>query len=105
MNSDLLLHILDTQLMRESMISFMSVLMKSMQKDNFYVKTRMAVQDTVALFYVVRCLASNFQIDFYLPCLVEMLSDLLDCERCSLYLFDRAADELYCKVMTGRTKR
>lgn len=43
--------------------------------------------------------------EFYLPSLVEMLSDMLECERCSLYLYDRAQDELYCKVITGRTKR
>ena len=48
-NSDLLVHILDTQMMKESMISFMASLIKStgssgqMQKDNFYVKTRVAV--------------------------------------------------------------
>lgn len=33
-----------------------------------------------------------------------MLSDLIDVERCSLYLYDRLKDELYCKVITGRMK-
>ncbi len=34
-----------------------------------------------------------------------MVSDLVDCERCSVYLYDRGAEELYMKVVTGRVKR
>lgn len=105
-NSDLLIQILDTQLMKESMISFMAHIMRAgAQKDNFYVKTRSAIQDTVALFYVVKNIASNTQLEFYLPSLVEMMSDLVDAERCAMYLYDRAQDELYCKVITGRIKK
>lgn len=91
-NSDMLMHILDTQLMKESMISFMAQLMKTgggQQKDNFYIKTRMAIQDTVALYYVMRQIGTSSQLEFYLPSLVEMVSDLLDCERCAVYLYDR----------------
>lgn len=33
-----------------------------------------------------------------------MISDLLDVERCSIYLYDKMKDELYCKVITGRMK-
>lgn len=74
------------------------------QKDNFYVKTRGCVQDTLALYYVVKNIANcSSQMDFYLPSLVEMLSDMIDCERCSIYLYDRQMDELYCKIITGGT--
>jgi hypothetical protein len=74
-------------------------------KDNFYIKTRMAIQDTVALFYVIKNIERNEKIDFYLPCLVEMLREILDSERSSIFLFDRQADELYCKFVTGRFKK
>ena len=33
-----------------------------------------------------------------------MISDLIDVERCSIFLYDRVKDELYCKVITGRLK-
>lgn len=33
-----------------------------------------------------------------------MVADLLDVERCSIYLYDRVKDEIYCKVITGRMK-
>jgi len=33
-----------------------------------------------------------------------MVADLLGVERCSIYLFDKHKDELYCKVITGRLK-
>jgi hypothetical protein len=46
----------------------------------------------------------NNQTEFYLPRLVEMISDLIDVERCSIFLYDRIKDELYCKVITGRLK-
>lgn len=34
-----------------------------------------------------------------------MMGDLVDAERCAIYLYDRAQDELYCKVITGRIKK
>ena len=33
-----------------------------------------------------------------------MLADLIDVERCSIYLYNKSNDELYCKVITGRLK-
>ena len=39
-----------------------------------------------------------------MPRLVELLSDLIDVDRTSLFLYDRVKDELYCKVITGRLK-
>lgn len=40
----------------------------------------------------------------YLISKVEMLSSLLEVERCAMYLYDKSTDELYCKVITGRIK-
>jgi len=39
-----------------------------------------------------------------LPRLVEMLSDLLDVERCSIFLYDGVKDSIFCKVITGRLR-
>ena len=39
-----------------------------------------------------------------MPRLVEMLSDLLDVERCSVFLYDGVKDQLFCKVITGRLR-
>ena len=33
-----------------------------------------------------------------------MLSDLLEVERCSIFLYDGQKDQLYCKVITGRLR-
>lgn len=33
-----------------------------------------------------------------------MLSDLLDVERCSVFLYDGLKDNLFCKVITGRLR-
>ena len=33
-----------------------------------------------------------------------MLSDLLDVERCSIFLYDGVKDQLFCKVITGRLR-
>ena len=73
-------------------------------KDNFFLKSRMAIQDTICLHYIVKNIAKNNAVEFYLPRFVEMLAELLDVERCSLYLYNKANDELYCKVITGRLK-
>lgn len=36
--------------------------------------------------------------------MVELLSDLLEVERCSVFLYDGVKDQLYCKVITGRLR-
>ena len=42
------------------MISFMAQVMRNgSQKDNFYIKTRNCIQDTITLFYIVKNIASN----------------------------------------------
>jgi GAF domain-containing protein len=33
-----------------------------------------------------------------------MISDLLEVERCSIFLYDGVKDQLYCKVITGRLR-
>lgn len=87
------------------MISFMAQIMgNASSKDNFFLKTRLALQDTLTLFYIAKNIGQNNSVEFYLPRLVEMIADLLDIERCSIYLYDRVKDEIYCKVITGRMK-
>ena len=66
--------------------------------------TRQAIQDTLGLFFIARKIAFNNSLEFYLPRLVEMLSDLLDVERCSIFLYDGVKDSLFCKVITGRLR-
>jgi hypothetical protein len=91
--------------MRENMISMMAQVLGSAQtKDNFFLRTRQAIQDTLALFYITRNISFNNSIEYYLPRLVEMLSDLLDVERCSIFLYDGTKDALFCKVITGRLR-
>lgn len=73
-------------------------------KDNFFLKTRAALQDTLTLFFIVKNISFNNSIEFYLPRLVELISDLIEVERCSIFLYDGIKDELYCKVITGRIR-
>lgn len=92
-------------MMKEGMISLMASLMgNGPNKDNFYVRARGALQDSLGLYFVTKNIAINNSIEFYLPRLVEMISDLLEVERCSIYLYDKTKDELYLKVITGRLK-
>jgi len=67
-------------------------------------KIRLAMQDSLTLFYIARNISFNNSIEFYLPRLIEMLSDLLEVERCSLFLYDGQKDQLFCKVITGRLR-
>jgi hypothetical protein len=33
-----------------------------------------------------------------------LVSDLLEVERCSIFLYDGIKDQIYCKVITGRLR-
>jgi len=93
LNSDLLKNTFDTHMMKEGMITFMAQMMgNGSAKDNFFLKTRSALQDTMTLFYITRNISFNNNIEFYLPRLVEMLSDLFEVERCSIFLYDGVKD-------------
>jgi len=61
-------------------------------KDNFFLQTRAAMQDTLTLFFVTKNISFNNNIEFYLPRLVELLSDLLEVDRCSVFLYDGVKD-------------
>lgn len=105
LNSDLLKSTFDTHMMKEGMITFMAQMMgNGSAKDNFFLKTRTALQDTLTLFFITRNISFNNNIEFYLPRLVEMVSDLIEVERCSIFLYDGIKDQLYCKVITGRLR-
>ena len=87
------------------MISIMAqVLGNGQTKDSFFLLTRQAIQDTLGLFFVTRNIQINNSLEYYLPRLVEMLSDLLDVERCSIFLYDGVKDSIFCKVITGRLR-
>lgn len=58
----------------------------------------------MTLYFITRNISFNNNIEFYLPRLVEMISDLLEVERCSIFLYDGVKDQLYCKVITGRLR-
>ena len=91
--SPLLRSTFDTHMMKEGMITFMAQIMgNGMLKDNFFLRTRSALQDTLTLFFVTRNISFNNNIEFYLPRLVELLSDLLEVERCSIFLYDGIKD-------------
>lgn len=92
-------------MMKEGMITFMAQMMTNTNvKDNFFLKTRSALQDTLTLFFITKNISFNNTIEFYLPRLVELISDLLEVERSSVFLYDGVKDELYCKVITGRIR-
>jgi hypothetical protein len=55
-------------------------------------------------FLIARNIAFNNSLEFYLTRLVEMVSDLLDVERCSIFYYDGVKDSLFCKVITGRLR-
>lgn len=105
LNSDLLKSTFDTHMMKEGMITFMAQMMgNGSAKDNFFLKTRSALQDTMTLYFITKNISFNNNIEFYLPRLVEMVSDLIEVERCSIFLYDGIKDQLYCKVITGRLR-
>ena len=87
------------------MITFMAQMMgNGSLKDNFFLKTRGALQDTLTLYFITKNISFNNNIEFYLPRLIELISDLLEVERCSIFLYDGVKDQLYCKVITGRLR-
>lgn len=105
LNSELLKTTFDTHMMKEGLITFMAQMMgQGAMKDNFFLQTRAAMQDTLTLFFVTKNISFNNNIEFYLPRLVELLSDLLEVDRCSVFLYDGVKDQLYCKVITGRLR-
>lgn len=92
-------------MMKEGMITFMAQLMGNGHlKDNFFLKTRTALQESLTLYFTTKNISQNNGIEFYLPRMVELLSDLLEVERCSVFLYDGVKDQLYCKVITGRLR-
>ena len=57
---ELLAAVLDSQMMKESMITFMAQLMGNGKiKDNFFLKSRIAIQDTISLHYIVKSIGKN----------------------------------------------
>lgn len=40
--------------------------------------------------------------ELYLPRMIEMLAEVVEAERCAIFLYDKVHDELYCRVITGQ---
>jgi hypothetical protein len=80
-------------MMKEGMITFMAQMMgNGSLKDNFFLKTRSALQDTLILYYITKNISFNNNIEYYLPRLIELISDLLEVERASIFLYDGIKD-------------
>ena len=84
------------------MQDLMRFLLGSQSREAFIAKTRVALLETLTVYVISKNISQNNDIEFYLPRLVECMATMLECERCAIYLYDRANDEIYCKVITGK---
>jgi adenylate cyclase len=78
--------------------------LSSADRDVFTSKLAELLRKTSALLTVSRRLSDSLSLDVLLPRMVELISDFLDAERCSVFLYDRETDELYTKAAVGLTK-
>jgi serine phosphatase RsbU (regulator of sigma subunit) len=70
-------------------------------RDPFTSKLSELLRKTSALLLVSRRLSDSLSIDVLLPRMVELISDFLDAERCTIFLHDRERDELYTRAAVG----
>lgn len=77
--------------------------LSSADRDAFTSKLAEMLRKTSALLTVSRRLADSLSLDVLLPRMVEMVSEFLDAERCTVFLYDKETDELYTKVALGLT--
>lgn len=70
-------------------------------RDAFVSKLSALLRKTAALLVISRRLSDSLHLGVLLPRLVELISDFLDAERCSVFLYDPKADELYTKAAVG----
>lgn len=61
------------------------------------------LRKTSALLTVSRRLADSLSVEVLLPRMVELISEFLEAERCTILLHDRETDELYTQAATGLT--
>ena len=77
--------------------------LSSVDRDAFTSKLAEMLRKTSALLTVSRRLADSLSLDVLLPRMVEMISEFLDAERCTVFLYDKETDQLYTKVALGLT--
>ncbi|MCM2257888.1 MAG: GAF domain-containing protein [Vicinamibacteria bacterium] len=59
------------------------------------------LRKTSALLQVSRRMADSLSLEVLLPRMVELVSDFLEAERCTIFLHDHETDELYTKAAVG----
>jgi transcriptional regulator with GAF, ATPase, and Fis domain len=72
------------------------------QKNMFTAKARNALVNSQILYLITKNISFGNSVEYYLPRLVEILTFVLETERCAIYLYDKESDEIYCKVITGK---
>ncbi|HEX2570836.1 MAG TPA: GAF domain-containing protein [Polyangia bacterium] len=70
-------------------------------REAFTEKLADLLRKTSALLEVSKRLADSLSLDVLLPRMVELVSDFLDAERCTIFLYDKETDELYTKAAVG----
>jgi adenylate cyclase len=87
--------------LRQDDIRRMLLALSARDREAFTEKLAMLLRKTSALLQVSRRLADSLSVDVLLPRMVELVSDFLDAERCTIFLHDKETDELYTKAAVG----
>jgi serine phosphatase RsbU (regulator of sigma subunit) len=70
-------------------------------RDAFFAKLSGLMRKVAALLLIYRRLSDSLFVEVLLPRLVELISDFLDAERCSVFLYDPRTRELYTRAAVG----
>ena len=70
-------------------------------RDSFTDKLADILRKTAALLEVARRVSDSLSLDVLLPRMVELVSEMLAAERCTIFLYDREKKELYSRVAMG----
>ena len=71
------------------------------ENDIFMDKLAELLRQTSGLLMVSRHTSDSLSLDVLLPRMVELISDSLQAERCTIFLHDRETDELFTKAAVG----
>lgn len=75
--------------------------LSSDDRDLFISTLAKLLRKTTALLLVSRRLSDSLSLDALLPRMVELTAEFLQAERCTVFLHDKATDELYTKAAVG----
>lgn len=92
--------ILDAQLCREEMRKVIKFLLGKTSQEVFLFKTRTILFESLSFFLSLRNVAFQNCGDVFLPRVLEMLADILECEKVTVYLYDESQGNFYCKAIT-----